>query len=79
MIFEFFETLKPKPVLKKDIILKGAGKTNTIKVKIAGNVLINGSIVQRWDDVIVVRGIKESLLLCLYFMKRNQDIVNIKP
>lgn len=77
MNFEFFETLKPKPVIKKDVILKGAGKNNIIKAKIAENVVLRiGPIVQRWD--VVVGDIADSLLLGLDFMKRHQGIVNIK-
>ena len=41
MSFEFFETLKPKPIFQKEIILKGAGKNNTIKAKLAKNVVKN--------------------------------------
>ena len=76
MNFKFFETLKPKPVFKKDIILKGAGN-NIIKAKIAENVVLRiGPIVQRWD--VVVGDIADSLLLGLDFMKMHQGIVNIK-
>ena len=77
MNFDFFETPNPKPILKKEIILKGAGKENTIKAKIAEKVTIRiGPVVQKWD--MVVGEISDSLLLGLDFLKFHNSISNIR-
>lgn len=77
MNFEFFETLNPKPILKKEIILKGAGKENIIKAKIAEKVTIRiGPVVQKWD--VVVGEIADSLLLGLDFLKFHNSIIDME-
>ena len=74
---EFFETLNPKPILKKEIILKGAGKENIIKAKIAEKVTIRiGPVVQKWD--VVVGEIADSLLLGLDFLKFHNSIIDME-
>lgn len=71
MNYELFESLKPKPLLQKDIILKGAGKNNIINGKIAEQVKLRiGPTEQRWD--VVVGEIADSLLLGLDFFESSQ-------
>lgn len=77
MNYELFESLKPKPLLQKDIILKGAGKNNIINGKIAEQVKLRiGPTEQRWD--VVVGEIADSLLLGLDFLRAHNCIINLE-
>ena len=77
MSFDFYNKLHKKPLLKDYIKLKGAGKENEIKARLAKNVSLQiGGITRKWD--IVVGEIADSLLLGLDFLKTYESVIDLR-